>query len=74
MVENIQKLVELNNQFYSAMTLSLSIGVATSRPGDRLEDVVKRADGLMYQEKRAYYATEPRDRRRGDAVAAEALE
>ena len=46
MVENIQKLVELNNQFYSGLTLSLSIGAATSREGDRLEDVVKRADTL----------------------------
>ncbi|MFK8253765.1 GGDEF domain-containing protein [Ancylobacter terrae] len=54
MIEQIEKLVELNNQFYSATQLSLAIGVATSRPGERLEAVVKRADLRMYAAKRAF--------------------
>jgi hypothetical protein len=40
------------------------MGAATSEPGERLEDVVKRADMLMFDAKRAYYATTyecPRD-------------
>ena len=31
MVENIGKLVALNNQFYSGVALSFAVGVATSR-------------------------------------------
>lgn len=51
-MENIAKLIELNNQFYSAATLSVSIGMATSLSGERLEQAVKRADFAMYQDKR----------------------
>ncbi|NIX76482.1 sensor domain-containing diguanylate cyclase [Microvirga terricola] len=56
MMESIEQLVEINNQFYSGLALSLSMGAATSQPGERLEAVVKRADMLMYEAKRAYYA------------------
>ena len=59
-VENIGKLAELNNQFYSGVTLNFAIGAATSAPGERLEEVVKRADAQMYEAKRAYYADHPR--------------
>jgi diguanylate cyclase (GGDEF)-like protein len=55
-VENVHKLVELNNQFYPGVPLTLSIGVATSRTGERLEDVIKRADLRMLRAKRAHYA------------------
>ncbi|MCJ8142663.1 sensor domain-containing diguanylate cyclase [Ancylobacter sp. A5.8] len=51
-MENIEKLIALNNQFYSASTLSVSAGMATSVPGERLEMVVKRADFEMYRDKR----------------------
>ncbi len=59
MMERIEKLVEINNQFYSGLTLSFSMGAATSLPGERLEAVVKRADLLMYEAKRALYAANP---------------
>ena len=59
-VENIGKLAELNNQFYSGVTLNFAIGAATSAPGERLEEVIKRADAQMYEAKRAYYADNPR--------------
>ena len=49
-------MIDLNNQFYSGPPLSFAIGTATSRAGERLEDVVKRADELMYKAKHAYYA------------------
>jgi diguanylate cyclase (GGDEF)-like protein len=55
-IESIQNLLEVNNQFYTGLPLSFAIGAATSEPGERLEDVVKRADLLMYEAKRAYYA------------------
>ncbi|MBB5392179.1 MULTISPECIES: sensor domain-containing diguanylate cyclase [unclassified Herbaspirillum] len=59
LLEHIQKLVDLNNQFYSGITLSLSIGAVTSMPGERLEHAVQRADALMYEAKRQYYAGTP---------------
>lgn len=55
MMESIERLLEINNQFYSGLTLSFSMGMATSRVGERLEAVVKRADMLMYEAKRAHY-------------------
>ncbi|MBB3773209.1 diguanylate cyclase (GGDEF)-like protein [Angulomicrobium tetraedrale] len=51
-MENIEQLLGVNNQFYSATTLSLSMGMATSVTGERLEQVVKRADFAMYRHKR----------------------
>jgi diguanylate cyclase (GGDEF)-like protein len=56
-VDNIQKLIELNNQFYSGSAVSFAIGMATGHAGERLEDVVKRADARMYAAKREYYAS-----------------
>ncbi|HMK81847.1 MAG TPA: sensor domain-containing diguanylate cyclase [Xanthobacteraceae bacterium] len=56
MMEAIEKLAEINNQFYPGSPLSFSIGVATSQPGERLESVVKRADLEMFEAKRAHYA------------------
>lgn len=55
-LESIENLLEVNNQFYTGLPLSFSMGLATSEPGERLESVVKRADLLMYEAKRAYYA------------------
>ena len=43
-MEEIRRLTELNNQFYPGMPLSLSMGAATGRSGERLEEVVRRAD------------------------------
>jgi diguanylate cyclase (GGDEF)-like protein len=61
LAELLQKMIDLNNQFYSGPPLSFAIGTATSRTGERLEDVVKRADDLMYKAKHAYYASRAHD-------------
>ncbi len=63
MIDAIANLVALNNQFYSGVALSFAMGAATSRQGERLEAVVRRADAAMYVEKRAYYSDSQRDRR-----------
>jgi diguanylate cyclase (GGDEF)-like protein len=65
MMENIDKLVAINNQFYKGLPLGVSMGAATSRPGERLESVTKRADLLMFEAKRAYYSAVDNDRREG---------
>ncbi|WP_230426847.1 sensor domain-containing diguanylate cyclase [Cupriavidus yeoncheonensis] len=63
-VEQIGKVVELNNQFYPGTALSFSIGYATCVQGERLSDTVKVADSRMYDAKRAHY--EALDDRRRD--------
>ncbi|AQV93284.1 histidine kinase [Cupriavidus necator] len=63
-VEQIGKVVELNNQFYPGTRLSFSIGHATCLQGDRLSDIVKLADSRMYQAKRDYYTALANERRR----------
>ena len=60
---SLAELIELNNQYYPEFELSISTGIATSRPGDRLEQVVKRADMKMLHAKRLYYLQANRDRR-----------
>lgn len=60
---SLAELIELNNQYYPDIPLSISTGIATSRPGDRLEQVVKRADMKMLHAKRLYYLQANRDRR-----------
>lgn len=56
MIETIAELLKINNQFYSNASLSMSYGVATSEVGETIEAVVRRADGLMYDHKKAHYA------------------
>ncbi len=64
MVERITSLVELNNQFYPGLPLSLSLGWATAHTkGERLEATVSRADDQMYESKRAFYAAGRHERR-----------
>ncbi|MBV9235187.1 MAG: sensor domain-containing diguanylate cyclase, partial [Xanthobacteraceae bacterium] len=67
MIANINRLIEINNQFYTGSTLGLSMGAATSRPGDRLEAVVKRADMRMFQSKREFYTAIENDRKQAGA-------
>jgi diguanylate cyclase (GGDEF)-like protein len=58
MIDTIRQLVEMNNQFYPGSVLSFSMAAATCQHGERLEAVVQRADLLMYDEKRAFYASQ----------------
>lgn len=66
MLERIQQLVELNNQFYSGLQLSFSMGVGTAQQGERIEVAVHNADTQMYEAKQTYYSTQPAFNRRGD--------
>ncbi|MFD2238665.1 sensor domain-containing diguanylate cyclase [Aureimonas populi] len=70
LMERIGKLVDLNNQFYPGATLSFSLGAATSAPGERLEETVKRADLRMYEAKQAHYAQSGQGRRRVNGPSA----
>ena len=55
MVENIEQLLALNNQFYPGLALSMSIGCATAMAPQRLEDLVQLADARMYSTKAMFY-------------------
>ena len=63
MMKIILDLVAINNEFYTDLPLSLSMGIATSAPGERLEAVVKRADLAMLAAKREHYAQTVSERR-----------
>ena len=54
-LQSLQELLFVDNQFYSHQPLSLSTGYATNKDGERMEDMLKRADMIMYKEKRDYY-------------------
>lgn len=55
MIDNVRKLLEINNQYYSDAPISIAVGSATSAPDEALEAVVRRADLLMYRDKQAHY-------------------
>jgi len=59
----LAELIELNNQYYPDVALTMSVGIATSTADETLEEVVKRADIQMLQAKRGYYEQPDRDRR-----------
>lgn len=58
-VDDLRRVIDLNNQFYPGTPLSFAIGVAASHHSEGLEEVVKRADHLMYRAKRMFYAVRP---------------
>jgi diguanylate cyclase (GGDEF)-like protein len=65
---SLKELIEINNQFYPDVPLSISTGIATSRPGDRLEQVVKRADMKMLHAKRMYHLRSSGNRRKASVA------
>ena len=66
LMERINALVDLNNQYYQGARLSLSIGAATCPQEGRLEQTMSEADERMYASKREYYSSIGRSRRRTD--------
>jgi len=62
-IERIHTLVEMNNQFYPGLPLSLAVGHAVGSRGERLETTVSQADEQMLAAKRDYYAASGIDRR-----------
>lgn len=54
-LENIRRLIDLNNNYYSGPTLHASLGAATASRRSRLAHVMRRADDAMYAEKRLHH-------------------
>ena len=56
MMEDLEKLVALNNQYHAAQPqLSISVGMATCGSPEWLDDMLRRADMAMYEQKRKFY-------------------
>ncbi|MDO9417238.1 sensor domain-containing diguanylate cyclase [Pararhizobium sp.] len=56
MIGNIERILALNNQFYSSAKLSIALGAATSDGRESMEHLVKRADMNMYEQKQKHYS------------------
>ncbi|MHA3904988.1 sensor domain-containing diguanylate cyclase [Castellaniella sp. WN] len=59
-LDNIHSLIELNNQYYGGIPLSVSAGEATCRDSAALEQALRDADRALYEDKRRYYTTHER--------------
>ena len=59
-LQSLEELLLVDNQFYSSQPILLSNGSATNQDGESMEDMLKRADMAMYQNKRNYYLTNNR--------------
>ena len=55
-VDTLYELISIDNQFYSERRIDLAIGTATSKPNERMEDMIRRADQSMYLKKKEYYS------------------
>ncbi len=52
MLQTIQELFNIDNQYYSSHPVSIAIGHATTQTNEQIEDMLKRADHHMYQKKK----------------------
>ncbi len=57
-LNHLQSLLELNNQFYTGPALSFSVGTATCHDAELLDDALRQADLIMYENKRQYYESQ----------------
>ena len=60
-MDDIEKMVALNNQFYTGPSLSISMGCATCDDKSGMADVLRNADLAMYENKRQFRAGGLRD-------------
>ena len=55
MLQTIQELFNIDNQYYSSQPISMSFGSATTLENESIESMLKRADQQMYQRKKHFY-------------------
>lgn len=51
----IEELLNIDNQYYSSRPITAAIGHATTLQNESIEDMLRRADQLMYEKKKNYY-------------------
>jgi len=57
LMADLEKLIAINNQYYTGLPLSLSMGMATCTSAEGLDDMLRRADLAMYTQKKQYHAS-----------------
>ena len=62
--DRIATMVELNNQFYPGVRLSIAIGIATCYTSGQVEATIHEADQAMFSDKERHYAENQLERRR----------
>lgn len=55
MLKTIEELLNVDNQYYSTQPISVSLGHSTTQEDESIEQMLKRADQEMYNNKKAYY-------------------
>ena len=68
MMDNIRRVLALNNQFYPDKALSFAMGHAVCPRGGSMESTLQTADLRMYEDKARYYENNPPARRRTDTT------
>ena len=63
LMQRIQSVLDLNNQFYPGHELTLAMGMATCQPGASLDAAIQMADHAMYRAKEAHYQANQIERR-----------
>lgn len=53
----IEELLHIDNQYYASQPIYIALGYATIQKNETVEQMLKRADQLMYKKKQAYYNT-----------------
>ncbi|WP_173910315.1 sensor domain-containing diguanylate cyclase [Acinetobacter sp. Marseille-Q1618] len=51
----IEELLNIDNQYYASQPIHLAIGQATTQANESIEQMLKRADQMMYQKKQDFY-------------------
>lgn len=51
----IEELLNIDNQYYASQPIHLAIGQATIQANESIEQMLKRADQMMYQKKQDFY-------------------
>ncbi|GAB4400069.1 MAG: sensor domain-containing diguanylate cyclase [Rhodoferax sp.] len=64
LVQRIESMIELNNQFYPGQRLSMAIGVGLCEQQTNLESALAQADRTMFEAKARYYRDNNLERRR----------
>lgn len=64
LMERIESILELNNQFYPGQKLSLSIGMSSCHGAAEVEHCIQLADQQMYAQKKRFYEQNKLERRK----------
>lgn len=68
MLQTIQELFNIDNQYYSSQPISMSFGSATTLESESIESMLKRADQQMYQRKNIFIKIKKQFKKTGKSL------